>query len=213
MELIAHRAGNQRTTLEQALAVAHAAELDVHRFRGRIEVRHAKVLWPTSVRWDRWAFVDAAAPRPTLDDILERLPRDTHLWIDLKGFDRGLTREVLAATAGFDRLTVSSRSWWILAPAHGRETVRPMRSVGNRFQRFLADASARRSPRRPTGIVLHERLARPATVARLRDRGPVVAWGAVTLERALELRELGVTGVIIDDLELIRQIRGHLGQP
>lgn len=203
VELIAHRAGNHPATLAAAASIAHAAELDVHRFRRRLEVRHAKVLWPTSIRWERWELV-TDIERPTLADILDRLPPDTHLWLDLKGFDRRLTRAVLAATESFSQITMSSRSWWILAPARSRGSVRTMRSVGNRVQRWLAELTAGRS--RATGTVLHERLARPSTIARLRRQGPVVVWGATTLARARELERYGAHGVILDDLDLIREL-------
>lgn len=208
MELIAHRAGNRRVTLDAAAPVADAVELDVHRFRGRLEVRHAKVLWPTSVLWERWTLV-ADPDRPTLSEIVERLPSDVHLWLDLKGFDRRLTRDVLATTERFDRVTISSRSWWILAPGHRRDGARVMRSIGNRAQRWLAEQAARRvRPSATRGSVVHERLIRPATLARLRRRGPVVVWGATTAERVSELERLGVDGVILDDLDLMPRLAG-----
>lgn len=202
MELIAHRAGNRPATLAAAAAAAaHAVELDVHRFRGRLEVRHAKVLWPTSILWERWELV-TDTERPTLAEILAGVPTDTHLWLDLKGFDRRLTRAVLAATERFTQRTMSSRSWWILTPAHG--TVRTMRSVGNRAQRWLAELTAR--PRGASGTVLHERLARASTITRLQRRGPVVVWGATTLARVRQLEQHGVDGVILDDLGLIVEL-------
>jgi glycerophosphoryl diester phosphodiesterase len=203
VELIAHRAGNHPATLAIAAAVAHAAELDVHRFRRRLEVRHAKVLWPTSILWERWSLV-TDAERPTLAEILDRLPADTRLWFDLKGFDRRLTRAVLAETAHLSQITMSSRSWWILSPAYGRGSIRTMRSVGNRTQRWLAELLAGRGG--PSGTVLHERLARPATIARLRRQGPVFVWGATGLPRVRELERHGVDGVILDDLGLIREL-------
>lgn len=209
MELIAHRAGNRRATLDAAAAVADAVELDVHRFRGRLEVRHAKVLWPTSLLWERWTFV-TDVDRPTLSEIVELLPPDVHLWLDLKGFDRRLTREALATTQRFDRVTISSRSWWILAPGHRRDGARVMRSIGNKAQRWLAEHTSRRTARSTTrGSVLHERLVRPGTVQRLRRGGPVIAWGATTAERVGELERLGVDGVILDDLDLLPRPPGE----
>jgi glycerophosphoryl diester phosphodiesterase len=210
VELIAHRAGNLASTLREALAVADGVELDVHGYLGRLEVRHAKVLWPLPVRWDKWELIPSSTPRPTLEQVLEVAEPESHLWFDLKGFTPQLTRRVLAAADGFANLTLSSRSWWILAPARGRPGVRLMRSVGNRPQRWLAESSlgGRRMPSSSEGVVLHERLATPTTVERLiRSASVVVVWGVTSVNRLYELESLGVSGAILDDLELIRDAR------
>lgn len=207
MELIAHRAGNVTATIASALAVADAIEIDVHTFRGRLEVRHAKVLWPTSIRWEPWTLTPADEERPTLAEILAATPPGTHLWLDLKGFSRRFARRVLAEVGDGYELTVSSRSWWVLRPAE-LAGARVMRSVGNRFQRRLVTAPGVR-PRRAhrdgrSGVVLHERLADRASVERiLRHRTPVIAWAVTDLTRMSELAAIGVTGMIVDDLDLI----------
>ena len=51
VELVAHRAGNVTSSIASALDAADTVELDVHLFRGRIEVRHAKVIWPFRIHW------------------------------------------------------------------------------------------------------------------------------------------------------------------
>jgi glycerophosphoryl diester phosphodiesterase len=205
MYFVAHRAGNLPATIEAALRVADAVELDVHLFRGRLEVRHEKVFWPCSARWEQWYFVPAHTPRPALAEILDDLPRSTPLWLDLKGFTPRLTRKALAATAGFERVTVSSRSWWILKPAGAHPHVRVMRSAGNRLQRWFALHVTPAAGHRADGVVLHERLADPDTVARLHRTGSVVAWGAGTRRRIDELAALSLDGVILDDLDLIER--------
>jgi glycerophosphoryl diester phosphodiesterase len=203
MEIIAHRAGNLPSTIEAALTVADAVELDVHMFRGRLEVRHEKVFWPFSARWEKWYLVPAHTPRPELTDILGGLPTSTPLWLDLKGFGPRLTRRVLAATADFDRITVSSRSWWILRLARAHPEVRVMRSAGSRLQRWIAVRTTPAVRRVGNGVVLDERLADAATVTQLRRAGSVVAWGVRTRRRIDELAALGLDGVILDDLGLI----------
>ncbi len=57
MELIAHRAGNEAHLIAPAMVVADTIELDVHLFRRRLEVRHAKVLWPFAVFWEKWELL------------------------------------------------------------------------------------------------------------------------------------------------------------
>ena len=206
MELIAHRAGNLADTVAGALAVADVIELDVHQFRGRLEVRHAKVLWPLAIRWEPWYLIPASEPRVTLDEMLAVVPAGSHLWLDLKGFTRGFTRRVLAVVGDRYDLTVSSRAWWILAVAGDRPGVRVMRSVGDRFQRWLVTQRWVRptSPVPGQGVVMHERLADADSVARIRRHwSPVVTWAVTDLGRVRELEQIGVTGVIADDLALI----------
>ena len=53
MELVAHRAGNDPAAMADALAVADTLELDVHLLRGRLDVRHSKVIWPFRIYWER----------------------------------------------------------------------------------------------------------------------------------------------------------------
>src|SRR5690606_27401966 len=107
----AHRGGNFVESVAAALAVADAIEIDVHTFRGRLEVRHAKVIWPCSIRWERWYLIPRSDPRPTLAEILAVVPDGSHLWIDLKGFTPRFTRRVLRAVGDRHELTMSARSW------------------------------------------------------------------------------------------------------
>ncbi len=62
--VIAHRAANSAAALAAVGPGVDVVEADVHLFRGRLEVRHAKTLWPSSVLWERWYLLerDGAAP-------------------------------------------------------------------------------------------------------------------------------------------------------
>jgi hypothetical protein len=205
--LIAHRAGNLPATVPPALEVADAIELDVHRFRGRLEVRHAKVIWPFAVRWDRWELIARSDERPTLEDVLEHVPAGTHLWIDLKGVTRSLTRQVLAVVGDRFGLTFSSRAWWVLSPARDVADVRLMRSVGSRLQLWAVQRTRFRDARH--GVAVHERLISSTSIERLRpESGELVAWGVTEHSRLLVLEQLGVSGFIVDDLSLIAGARG-----
>jgi glycerophosphoryl diester phosphodiesterase len=203
MELIAHRAGNRCRTIAPALAAADGAELDVHRFRDRLEVRHSKVLWPFAVYWDRGQGLSSDADPPELHSILAAAPTGGHLWIDLKGFTPRLTARVLRELGDRRPVTMSCRSWWALGPARRATEVRTFRSIGNRWQLWLALRC-----RHPDGVGLHERLARPEHLERLRGRcSGIAVWAVRDRERAIALREQGVAVLIIDDLALIRSIR------
>ena len=50
------------------------SEADVHLFRGRLEVRHAKTLGPLPILWEKWYLLDRDAPRPLLGDLLPLVP-------------------------------------------------------------------------------------------------------------------------------------------
>ncbi len=207
VEWIAHRAGNVAETSVPAIAIADAVELDVHRFRGRLEVRHGKVLWPCARLWERWELLPVDSPRPLLGEILDATPDGAHLWLDLKGPSRRLTRRALTAVGDRRPLTVSCRVWWALRPARRADDIRTMKSVGTRWQRRLV-VRTRFGER--DGIAIHERLVDAGVLATLHRVTPnVICWGVVDDDRARELASLGVSGLIVDDLTMI----GRVGRP
>lgn len=115
LQVVAHRAGNDPDALRAALAAgADVVEADVYAFRGRIEVRHARTLWPW---WSRRFEVDglrarliaATEPRPLLREIVDAAGPDVSLMLDIKGGGRGggpapvPTRASMRAQAGAAR--------------------------------------------------------------------------------------------------------------
>jgi len=197
-EWVAHRAGNDPHLIAPALAVADAVELDVHLFRGRLEVRHSKVLWPFRIYWEQDEGILPRERPPRLASILAATPDDAHLWVDVKGFTPRLTRRVLRAV-GDRPVTFSGRSWWVLRAAQ-RRGVRTFRSVGSRTQLWLALRLTH-----PDGIGLPERFATPGRLTELGRRcSSIAVWAVREPARAAELRDLGVRTLIIDDLDLVR---------
>lgn len=207
VELIAHRAGNLAELVEPAVAVADAIEIDVHLFRNRLEVRHAKILfWPFGRLWEKWELLARDAPRPGLATIIDHVPDDVHVWFDLKGFTRRLPRAIHRVVGDREDVTYSSRAWWILGWVRRRTSARTMRSVGNRWQRRLVTWTHFEGDEH--GIVIHERLLHEGWLARLHALTPtVIAWAVDDLDRARELIDAGVAGLILDDLELVRALR------
>jgi glycerophosphoryl diester phosphodiesterase len=212
MELIAHRAGNLVELVAPAIDVADAIEIDVHLFRNRLEVRHAKVLlWPLSRLWEKWELLPRDAPRPGLAAIVDVVPDGVHMWFDLKGFTTRLPRAVHRVAAAREGVTYSSRHWWILGWVRRRTSGRTMKSVGNRFERWLVTRTRLHGPEH--GVVVHERLLDDGSLARLRATEPiVVAWGVTDRDRARELIGRGIDGLILDDLDLIRALRAELDE-
>lgn len=210
-EVIAHRAGNDPVSLREVAAHADLVEADLHLWRGRLEVRHAKRAWPTSRLWERDGLVARGTPVNDFAGVLdEAAASDAALWLDLKGVDPRLFRRADAATRGLGRCTVSTKSWWLLAPFSRRADVRTFRSAGNRLELWLV----RRVPSRLAieGVVLHERLVDAALAAELRARGwRIVCWAVTDRRRADELAGWGVEGFIVDDRELIVELSQRRG--
>ena len=76
-----------------------------------------------------------------------------------------------------------------------------MRSVGSRWQRWLA---GRLRYAAHDGVVIHERLVDAESLERLHRRtATVISWGVTDAGRAAELRRLGISGLIVDDLSLV----------
>ena len=199
--LVAHRAAEVPAVLTAAADVADIVELDVHLFRGRLEVRHAKVIWPLAWRWDRWYLVPRGSPRPTLEDVIAFVRPETELWIDLKGFSRRLTARVVDAVADRPRTTVSSRSWWILPRRQRQRNLRIVHSVGSRFQLWLL---ARRPPNSLESVAVDRRLAdRPSIIGLHRVAPLVFVWGIRDVKTAVAAVEAGADGLIVDGIDTI----------
>lgn len=200
--VIAHRAGNSPEQIKATQYLVDAVELDIHRGRnGRIEVRHAKTLWPTRRLWDRWYLLPAATPVPTLDHVLDSVADETGLWFDLKGVRENVsTRIIDLAAEGCRPIMVSSKSWWLLDGITGHDNIRTFRSVGNRFELMMLRWMPTKA--RVDGTVIHRRFLTPSIIERLRSRGPIFAWGATDRASVEWLEEQGIAGVILDDLGL-----------
>jgi glycerophosphoryl diester phosphodiesterase len=206
--LVAHRAAEVADGLGSAAGAADLVEVDVRLFRGRLEVRHAKVLWPLAVRWDRWHVLPTGSPRPTLDDVIRSVDPNIHLWIDLKGFGRRLTSKVVETIADRARTTVSSRSWWILPRQGLHRNVRVVHSVGSRLQ---LRALRRRSAASIEAVAIDRRLDDSDSRAALRRvTTTVFVWGIRDVEQGLNAVEAGADGLIVDGIDTIVGLRDRL---
>ena len=197
--VVAHRAGNSLARLQDAERLGVAlVEADIRLWRGRLEVRHLKTVGPLPILWDKWRLANPFAARLQLRDLLVEARPETKLLLDLKGRN-GRLAELVRDTLPSDRpVTVCARSRALLEPFAGLEHVRLFQSVGSRRQlRSLLRAA--------DGVVLdgvsiHERLLDERVVETLRGFGAVVmSWPVNSLERAGELAQLGIQGLISDD--------------
>ena len=197
--IVAHRAGN---TVEAAAAVPDdvVVELDVHVLRGRVELRHAKVLHPTRRLWEKWYFLPKGTRGVPIGDVLDAIGPGRTLMIDSKMATRRSTRRIVATIPEERPFIASGRFWYTHRPykARGAPT---LRSCGNRWQIWLARRLPGLGP--DCGVCIHERNLTADLVAVFRERTPLVySWGAATTERCRELAGYGVTGIILDDVSL-----------
>ncbi|MEZ5192100.1 MAG: glycerophosphodiester phosphodiesterase [Nocardioides sp.] len=206
VELIAHRAGNGPAATEAARGLADYLELDVHRHRGRLVVRHAKRIWGTSRLWERWYLLPRGTTVPVLEEALGWIGPEPGLWVDLKGgLARCLPAEVCRLVGAERSLTLSTKAWWLFGGRSGPLPARLFRSAGNRFELLLL----RRLPSRVRldGVVVHQRLLTARLVRTLaRHHGLVVAWAVTDEDRARRLVAWGVGGLILDDPALLQAL-------
>lgn len=208
MEFIAHRAGNDLSSLQAAIGLADRVEFDVHLGPGgRVEARHAKLLWPTSRLWDRWYVLPPSTAVPALATLLGSIDDQHPVWLDLKGCTRRLSRHVLAELGSSERdVIVSTKPWWLLPTFTGRSNTRVIRSAGNRTE--LALLLMLPSMVSLDGVVVAHRLLTDKVVRRLLRRFETLyTWGLDDIGAVERLGRLGATGVILDDLSLIAASR------
>ena len=206
---IAHRGGNTlKRLIEAERAGVDIVELDVWLHRERLDVRHAKSVGFLPLLRDGWAPRPGRAGRLQLSDVLDSAQPGTRLLLDLKGGDPGLpgsTMNIMAQQRPGEPYLVSSREWELLAPFRALPHVLAVYSCAS--ARVLAQAVtiARRDGLPAVGA--HRRNLTPKRVADLREHVPeLFAWGVDDRHRARELIEWGVTGVISDNYEMLRNL-------
>jgi glycerophosphoryl diester phosphodiesterase len=205
--VIAHRAANTPAGVRAAIdAGADVVEGDVHLFRGRLEMRHAKTVGPIPRLWERWYLLERDAPRPPLAEILAAVPAETGLLLDLKGPDPRLAAAVLRELEGAPTardVRVCGRFWGTLERLRGVPGVRTLHSAGSRAQlRLLLRRAARGTLE---GASVRRDLLTPACAATLRERADELwTWPVPDRATALVLAGWGVTGFITEEPALLR---------
>ncbi len=140
--------------------------------------------------------------RLELEELLSVLDGEATLMLDLKCFTRYAARRIQAEVPSRQSLIVSSRSWWTLAPFRRRSHTLLLRSCANRTQLWIGTRLPGLGEN--LGIVAHERLLNATTAADIRRQTPFLfSWGAADRRRCRSLVGVGVTGLIVDDLDIV----------
>jgi glycerophosphoryl diester phosphodiesterase len=208
---IAHRAGNNLHHLEQALeAGVDAIECDFWHARGKLALRHERKLPALPVVYDKW-FIRVAWGTLSLRKLLREINHRAELFLDIKSSSPRAAWAVLELyndnESMMPRTAVSSQQWKLLDRlAQARTDMRMFYSVGRASE---IEALLRRTEGEhpPYGTSIRHSLLTPEVIERLHAaRLCVYAWTVNREERALELVDWGVDGIISDDVSLLREI-------
>ena len=207
---IAHRAGNSLAGLHAANELGvDVIECDVHQHRGNLEVRHLKTAGPLPFLWDRWELASASAPRLGLAEVLEANRHGTAFMLDLKGRRPSAARSVarlLQEGAHDVPVLVCGRHWTSVEAVAELPFVRPVLSARNRAELLRLDRRLARGPA-VHGVSVHRNLLDRDVVARLaRAVQVVMTWPVNDLASLDALLDLGATGIISDEPEVLAEL-------
>jgi glycerophosphoryl diester phosphodiesterase len=206
LQVCAHRHGNDLDLLSAAEnAGVDFVEVDIHLFRDELDARHEKTVGPLPIVWDRRRWPSWNPPRQRLGEVLASAHPETAFYVDLKGWHRRLSRRVIAALEARPGYLVSARAWWLLHPFRSLDHVRVLHSIGAAWQ--LRWFRLRRRGEPLDGVSIRSDLLTAEIVAELKLRAEVVfAWRVASFAHACQLEQWGVDGVIVDSLDLAREL-------
>jgi glycerophosphoryl diester phosphodiesterase len=225
---IAHGFGNSRRRLACALSgPVDLIEADVWFQDGKMVVRHERKLGPLPLLVDErtslqigsehgwrlplWRWFIALQRNPlALQEVLAKAKDRRGLLLDLKGGYGGREKALAQALAEMlqrmgmeEQATICGLNWPLVG--HLRAAAPHLKihySIGSAdelraFQAMLERDSVR-------GICLNQSLAEEPLIERLKGLGiTIYTWAVDDLQRARELLELGVDGIISNSLEML----------
>jgi glycerophosphoryl diester phosphodiesterase len=207
--VIAHRSGNELPLALEAHALgADMIETDVWRYRNRLELRHVKTMGPVPLLWDRWELHPGWGHRFQLHDLLEGLPIEARLFLDLKGVDPKLPTQMVEYIRKHQperKIILCGRTWAQLDLVEEHEDVTVFFSVGS-DEEFAAIWSRLDKMEHPA-ISINKRFLTEETVRTFKDRGvTIVTWTVNTFAEAKRLHGYGVDGFTTDNPEMVKWI-------
>jgi glycerophosphoryl diester phosphodiesterase len=215
---IAHRAGNNLHATEEALnAGVDAIECDFWHARGRLALRHERKFPGIPLLYDKW-FVRWQWGELSLRELLLAINRRAELFLDVKSSTPRAADAVLELyhdhASMMPRTLVCSKQWKLLDRLGAAGTDMKMYySVGRTGN---VNALLRRAERDhpPAGTSIRHSHLNADVVRRLHDAGlQVLAWTVNNQDRAGQLVDWGVDGIISDDLSILQSLERATADP
>jgi glycerophosphoryl diester phosphodiesterase len=215
---IAHRAGNSRVLLREALeSGVDAVEADLRLDGKRLVSRHDRRFPLLPLFYDKWYARWRSEPQVDLDEILDRLDGKASLFVDIKSTSARALDMLLATLRRWQVVAgtrISGTYWHLLRRLHEEEpglrlhyTIENPESL-DRFRQLLGGSEDM------SGVAIHEALVDEDLAARFRARGiEMVVYHVDELARAQQLREWGVSGITSDDFALLRALKEQAPPP
>lgn len=219
---IAHRAGNNFRALEQALlTTADAIECDFWHAGGRLALRHERRLGPIPLLVDKW-FIRFQIGELSLRTMLDQVDGRTDLFIDIKSKTPRAADALLALyrdhADALPPVLICSTQWRVLDRiAEARTGLRLYYSISreDRIDPLLRRAGEGHAAtgHRPAGTSIRHALLTRERIDAFHAAGlEVFTWTVNNADRARELLDWGVDGLISDDFAMFDAL-GNLPQP
>jgi len=206
--VVAHRAGNDPAAARAAAeAGADLVEADVHRRRGRLELRHRRRLGP--VLWDREGVALARGAPQDPAAALAAMGARAEPLLDLKGGPPRMAEAALAAARaalGERPVTIASRRWGLLDRLEGAPGVRRLRSAASPREVRALMRLALAGRLGDGACVRADRLTPQVADTLLRAAPFLGTWPVADAAEARRLTALGATALIVDDLALVARL-------
>lgn len=206
---VAHRAGNRLAVLARAeRAGVDLVEADIWYYRERLEVRHERTVGPLPL-YRAGRFVRPAPwSRLTVPRLLREFDAGTLVMFDLKGDDPALPDTLVREfrrTRPYDELLVCSQNWTLLDRFAAHAGVTRVHSIGHVYQ--LTSVWERLAHAEHDAVSIDWRILNPELMRKLKELvATVMTWTVNTPTQLEMVLNLGVDGVVSDDLTLLDRV-------
>jgi glycerophosphoryl diester phosphodiesterase len=164
------------------------------------------------VLWDRWYVRLDRGETFTLEELLESVRGRVRLLLDVKSLHRRFPEtltSVLRSRDAIDSVQVSSVYWDVLERLRQAAPNLAVHRTVNSSRRLEALQSLPEKDPLQAGVSIHRDLLSKDLAAFLAARRvPVLVWPVNDPTTAQELLDWGVTGLISDSPELLRDLKG-----
>jgi glycerophosphoryl diester phosphodiesterase len=163
------------------------------------------------VLWDKWYVRLDRGETPTLEELLESVRGQASLLLDVKSVDRRFSETlaaILRSQDAVDSVQISSVFWDVLERLREAAPSLAVHRTVNSDRRLEAFRSLPEKDPLEAGVSIHrDLLSRDLAASLVARRVPTLVWPVNDPTTAHELLEWGVTGLISDSPELLRDLK------